>query len=179
MKTTTIMTVLVMSIATSTYAQKNSLNSKASLGFQLNQYQNDFGLGVHLTSPFFWNEQVAARVRGNLAWNEHPDQSNEIQWSSYSNASFGFVSKAGQVGEFIRLYGEGGVLFIFPSSNFSTAETEVGGYGLFGFEFFMSPYTNYFIEIGGVGTGAKADKIAGNPIYSNGMLINVGFRYQF
>jgi hypothetical protein len=35
---------------------------------------------------------------------------------------------------------------------------------------------SYFIELGGVGTGANADKVTGNPIYSNGFLISVGFR---
>ena len=55
----------------------------------------------------------------------------------------------------------------------------MGGYGLFGFEFFMNSRNNYFIEIGGVGTGAVADKVANSPIYSNGLLINVGFRHQF
>ena len=40
----------------------------------------------------------------------------------------------------------------------------------------MNKSINYFIELGGVGTGAKADKIAFKPIYSNGFLIDVGFR---
>ena len=42
----------------------------------------------------------------------------------------------------------------------------------------MSPNTNYYLEVGGVGKGAVADKAFGEPIYSNGLLINVGFRYS-
>ena len=35
---------------------------------------------------------------------------------------------------------------------------------------------NYFIEMGGVGTGAIAEKSIGKPIYSNGFLLSVGLR---
>ena len=44
---------------------------------------------------------------------------------------------------------------------------------------FMDKSSNYFIEIGGVGSGATADKVVGNPIYANGLMINVGYRYVF
>jgi hypothetical protein len=79
----------------------------------------------------------------------------------------------------MRLYGEGGVIVLFPSSEFSSESEVLGGYGLFGFEFFFSHQSNYFIEIGGIGTGAVADKASGKPIYSNGLLINVGLRHHF
>lgn len=81
------------------------------------------------------------------------------------------------VGERIRLYGEGGVITIFPSSDFSSDDMVFGGYGLFGFEFFFGKMGNYFIEIGGIGTGAVADKIINRPIYSNGLSISTGFRF--
>jgi hypothetical protein len=42
----------------------------------------------------------------------------------------------------------------------------------------MGPGINYFIELGAVGTGAKADKLPTNPIYSNGFLMSVGFRFH-
>jgi hypothetical protein len=35
---------------------------------------------------------------------------------------------------------------------------------------------SYFIELGGIGVGANADKVPGKPIYSNGFLISVGVR---
>lgn len=40
----------------------------------------------------------------------------------------------------------------------------------------MNPSSNYFIEIGAVGTGAKADEVVNEPIYSNGLTISTGFR---
>ncbi|MEO0332135.1 MAG: hypothetical protein AAF223_10680, partial [Bacteroidota bacterium] len=81
--------------------------------------------------------------------------------------------------DFARLYGEGGIILLLPSDTFSAERTELGGYGLFGFEFYLKNNANYFIEIGGVGTGAQADKVPNKPIYSNGLLISTGFRMQF
>lgn len=122
---------------------------------------------------------MAVRVKGNLMWNEHLNSNSETTWSSYSNASLGFVQSVGEIKNFLRVYGEGGAIFLFPSDKFSSKSIQFGGYGLFGFEFFFDQHLNYFLEAGGVGTGAKADKISGKPIYSNGFIINVGVRAQF
>jgi len=111
-------------------------------------------------------------------WHEHIENI-ETTWSPYSNFTFGVLGVGGTIAGAIRLYGEGGVIAILPSSNFSSSDSEFGGYGLFGFEFFFQDAQNYFIELGGVGTGARADKIITDPIYSNGFFINVGYRYVF
>ena len=73
---------------------------------------------------------------------------------------------------------KGGILTILPNSDFSSQSSIFGGYGLFGFEFKPIPKFAYFIELGGAGTGATADKIAGKPIYSNGFLTCVGLRLK-
>jgi len=177
MKKTVIIIAAFICIGTMANAQESELSKNFGFGFQLGQYQKDFGLGINLTSPYFAHEHLAIRVRGNLLWNEHL-AGKEMTWSQYSNLSIGVVSVAGEIGNFMRLYGEGGFLMLFPNSDFSSEGIEMGGYGLFGFEFFFYPKGNYFIEIGGVGTGATADKVPGNPIYSNGLLINAGFRFQ-
>ena len=65
---------------------------------------------------------------------------------------------------------------LFPSDTFSSKSFELGGYGLFGFEFYMAPRNNFFIEIGGVGIGARTGNIVNEPIYSNGLIIAAGFR---
>lgn len=133
-----------------------------------------------MTSPYFVHDKVAIRLRGNLMWNEHPEVGGTtITWSPYSNVSMGIVGIAGEIGGFMRLYGEGGIIAVIPSSEFSSDSKTFGGYGLFGFEFLFDNHSNYFIEIGGVGTGAVAQKVPGRPVYSNGLLINVGYRYQF
>jgi len=175
-----ILVILVFVVFTTTInAQKESFSHGFGVGFQLGQYQQDFGLGINMVSPYFAYNRIAVRLRGNIMWNEHLDNNFETIWTTYSNLSLGMVGVAGEIGNFLRLYGEGGTILIFPSKDFSSNSIEIGGYGLFGFEFFMYSNTNYFIEIGGVGTGAIADKVLSKPIYSNGLLLNVGFRFQF
>lgn len=159
--------------------QAQSLNKNFGIGGQVGQHQNDFGIGLNVTTPYFANKKMAVRLKGNLVWNEHLNSNSETTWSSYSNLSLGFVQSVGEINNFVRIYGEGGAILLFPSSEFSSKSIQFGGYGLFGFEFFFNKHLNYFFEAGGVGTGAKADKIVGNPIYSNGFLINVGVRTQF
>ena len=166
----------IVSLSYQANAQDGGSGTGFGVGFHLGQFQKDFSLGLDLTSPYFVYDRIAIRVKGNLAWNEHINSILETTWTSYSNLSIGVVGVGGTVGDFMRLYGEGGFLFLFPSDEFSSETSEMGGYGLFGFEFFMSPNMNYYLEVGGVGTGAKADKVVGKPIYSNGLLINVGFR---
>lgn len=158
--------------------QDTAPNSGLGLGFHLSQHQNDFGLGVNLTTPYFANNHIAVRLRGNVMWLEHL-QNLETTWTPYSSFQVGIVGIGGTINNSIRLYGEGGVIGILPDSEFSSNDSEFGGYGLFGFEFFFQRAHNYFIELGGVGTGAKADKVITHPIYSNGFIINVGYRYAF
>ncbi|WP_323757102.1 hypothetical protein [Roseivirga sp.] len=178
--TVLLICILICGISSSTYAQETEeINSNWGLGFHIKQNQQDFGLGVNMTSPYFAQKKVALRVRANLLFNEHINNTNITTWTPYSSMSLGIIGVAGKIGEFIRLYSEGGLTLLLPSSEFSSESTVLGGYGLFGFEFFMHQSANYFIEIGGVGTGASADKIVGNPIYSNGLMINVGYRYVF
>lgn len=156
-------------------AQTSEPRNNMSIGFQINQYQDDFGIGINATSPFFIYQKVAVRLRSNLMFNEHL-KNQEATWTPYLNATVGLLGEAGWIGDSIKLYSEGGVIGLFPSETFSSESFEFGGYGLFGFEFYMVPRNNFFIEIGGVGTGARANKMINKPIYSNGLLISAGFR---
>jgi len=158
------------------FGQDTPLDRGVGFGFQLNQYQKDFGAGLNITSPYFANDRVAVRLRGNILFYEHPDQ-EATTWTPYSNASLGFIGVVGYVGD-IRLYSEGGIVGLFPSDKFSSDRTKFGGYGLFGFEFFFRRNGNYFVEIGGVGTGAKADKLPNQPVFSNGLIVGTGFRFH-
>ena len=169
-------TIAVTLFCFSNYGQEESTNNKTGLGFGLTQHQNDFGIGVNMVSPYFGKHKLALRLRGNLMWNQHPTNNNRTTWTPYSNASLGLVS-GGEISEHIRLYGEGGINTLFPSSKFSLDSFLIGGYGLFGFEFKISDRNNYFIELGGVSSGS-AQKISRQPIYANGFLINVGYRFK-
>ncbi len=179
MKKTVFTLIVLVSFTLLCNAQREGLGKGFGFGFQIGQIQNDFGVGINVMSPFFANKMMAARLRGNLMWHQHLCvEDEEIVWSPYFNLSLGLFSVAAEVGGFMRLYGEGGVICLFPSDEFSSDTYSLGGFGLFGFEFFMSDYFSYLIEIGGVGIGAKADKIPHKPIYSNGLIINTGFRVQ-
>ena len=162
-------------------AQESDIKSSAALGFQLNQYHKDFGMGINFTTGYFFYERVAVRLRVNMMFNENlnmKDNLNEYSWFPYFNAQLGLIGVAGYVSPRIKLYGEGGFIFLFPNQDISSKSFEFGGYGHFGFEFYMSNFNNYFIELGGVGTGARADLIPGKPIYSNGFLISTGFKFH-
>jgi len=178
MKKTIFILLILFAFAAISNAQEDKISHKFGAGFQLSQYQSDFGIGVNLTSPYFVHNSIAVRLRGNFMFYQHV-KDGETTWSPYSNISLGVLGVGGMVGEFIRLYGEGGVILLIPSDEFSAESTVLGGYGVFGFEFYMSHGFNYFIELGGVGTGASADKIPTSPIYSNGFLISTGFRFHF
>lgn len=177
MKKILIISFILITELYSIYAQtQNNLISKGpGFGFQLNQFQKDFGFGLNITSPHFAFDKIAVRIRGNLMYNENV-QNGDTEWTPYANVSVGLIGGGGMVGDHIRLYGEGGFIGLIPSDQFSSDNFVFGGYGFFGFEFFNSRSNNYFIEIGGVGTGAHADKIENNPVYSNGLVISTGLR---
>lgn len=63
MKKLVIIAVSVLLFNIQGFAQ-NKLPERANsfnIGFQLNSYQNDFGLGLQLTSPFFAHGYFAIR----------------------------------------------------------------------------------------------------------------------
>ena len=156
--------------------EDKSLNTGVGFGFHISQFQQDFGIGINVTSPYFVHDRIAVRLKGNFVFNEIV-QGAVVNWIPYSNVQVGVIGVGGFVGEHIRLYGEGGAIGLLPSEEFSSEDFIFGGYGTFGFEFFMNKANNYFIEIGAVGTGAREDKIATRPIYSNGLVISTGFRF--
>jgi len=50
------------------YAQERN---NFALGLNINQFQNDFGIGVHIISPYFTNNSVALKLGGNFQWFQH------------------------------------------------------------------------------------------------------------
>jgi hypothetical protein len=172
-------------LGTVTAQDDNDIRNKSngfSVGFKLNQAKQDFGMGLDLTSPYFLYNKVA--VRGQVLFQFHEyfnvTQSESV-WAPYVVSRLGLVGVGGRPLPFLRLYGEGGGVVGFPASDVSSSSEFVGAYGHFGFEFFMSnserEFVSYYIELGAVGTGAVADKLASKPIYHNGFNIGVGFRF--
>ncbi len=81
-------------------AQENEISNKMSLGFQLNQYQRDFGLGIQATTPYFAQGNMAVRFRANYMYLEHLDTENlldlEMTWTPYFNICIGLVGVSGK-----------------------------------------------------------------------------------
>jgi hypothetical protein len=156
-------------------AQTKELSRNWALGYQMGKFQEDFSLGVNVTSPYFSKGWLALRLRANVAWHEHINENGNEDWTEYSNVSIGLVSRAADLGGFVRLYGEGGLLLLVPNGSIDSDTVVPTGYGFFGFEFFSHERFNYFLEAGG-GGGSVADKLVTNNIYANGFIIQTGFR---
>jgi hypothetical protein len=172
-----ILAILLFVASHTAWSQSEKTNALA-VGFNLHQYQRDFGLGLNFTSPYS-SGGLAGRFEANLQWLEHyPTSADSPTWSSYFNIKAGFVSRNFVVDDKLAVYGEGGVIVLFPSSTFSSHSTQFGGYGVFGFEFRPTHFVGQYLELGGLGTGAKADKSSGKPVYSNGFMISTGIRFS-
>lgn len=153
--------------------------SHSSLGLVLNRFQDDFGLGAVLTTPYFAKDRIAMRFSINLAFFEGiPQNKSNEEWMPYQAYKLGLIAVGQPIAKAVRLYGEGGIAYVKPNADFSD-DNVFGGYGLFGFEFIPIPQYSYFIELGGAGTGSKAEKISGAPIYFNGFSISTGFKFYF
>ena len=137
MKKICIITILILSVAGTLSAADSS-----SIGFEIGELGPDLVLGCRITSPWLFGGYAAARISGDIAWN----RSN--LWSLYGIFRVGLIGSSEQINEFARLYGEGGGMLFWNEDSAGTFI--IGGYGLFGFEFFAwegSPLS-YFIEAG-------------------------------
>ncbi len=178
---------LVSSVPAETQEQKAeeteipARSSRMAIGFSLETIQDDFGLELGVTTPYFAGEKMALRLRGGVAWaNGIPDGKTKEDWLLYTPIRIAFVGSWAFAANKVRLYSEGGSLAILSIQDVSSDTfSGIGGYGLFGFEFFASDHVpvTYFIEGGGMGTSAKADKMIADPSLANGFFASVGLRW--
>jgi hypothetical protein len=148
------------------------------MAYHLSELSGDFGQGVMIESPSLIKDYFTLKLRGNQQY-LNADFNGKNEWRDYYTATFGISSSPARVSESIELYGEGGLMMIFPNSDFSDTDQEFGGYGLFGFNFLFDPAFSYFIEAGGVGSGAVAEGSDNERIYANGFFVQVGFKIHF
>lgn len=180
MKNTTNLMILFLSIqlmaqTVAAQAMEQSIRTGWGFGYRLNEHQQDFGIGLDITSPAFFKGTTAMRFKANRMWFQYND-GVETDWKPYAHFSAGLFGVGSHITPSIRIYGEGGISVLLPPTEISSEEVNMGGYGVFGFEFFANPGFSYFIELGGMGHGTVADKLPGKPIYSNGMSVGVGLR---
>lgn len=156
-----------------TYSKDNGV----ILGFSLSELDNDFAAGLNITTPQFWNNNMAIRYSAYIGtYRAIPKHDSTYKFMTYHLHKIGLVRYLKQ-NKNINLYSEGGVVIVFPNQDMSV-DTSFGGYGNLGIEY-MQENNAYFSELGAIGTGAKAEKISGEPIYLNGFTVTVGWRYYF
>ena len=173
--------VVALLVATRALAQDGERNGFA-VGWDLNSVANNYGVALRLSSPPFADDKVHVDVAGGISWVQGVRLgSTGTTWASYGMFRVG-VFRTQAIGELpLRFYGGGGAVMLLPSDRLSAKSTRWGGYGVTGLELFMPSAKNtaWFAELGGMGTGAKADKLADAPIYANCFTIGWGFRYYW
>ena len=158
-------------------------NVGSAIGVAVERVQDNFGVSGTWSSRAFFDEKARMTASGGVAW--YPNgtgSSGNQEWLPFGHSRV-VVESGHRVGRApLRLYGFGGAMLIFRSERLSDDVLAVAGVGGFGFEFFapttsMDAPVSYFIEIGGVGSGARAANLPGQPILLNGFLVQSGLRF--
>lgn len=177
MKNIILLLIFTAAASQPAFGQQTSHN-RPSAGFQLQNLNGDFGIGLHggvnVISPW-----VHLRFAVAQNWLEHLEPgAGAATWTGYQNYRLGLGGRY-KIEERVFCYSEGGVMMVSLPSSLASDRNGFGGYGLFGFEFMLSRSSAYFLEAGGNGLDAVADKAAGKPIVGNGFTLHVGYRVLF
>lgn len=175
---------LLLIFAVTGFAESSDSNLSWGAGYSITEYTDAFGLNLNFLSPAFFENSVQIKLDANVNWLNALYQNGietKYNWFPYFSGSLEVIG-GGFINPFIRLYGFGGIYFLIGNKDITTLDYKIGGIGGFGFEFFFNNKevkTSYFIEIGGCGIKAIADKLLYSPLISNGFVISAGFRFYF
>jgi hypothetical protein len=157
-----------------------------SFGFDVHRFQDDFGSGLLVATPNFW-QRMRVSARGGVAWYPRALDSNGTStWTAFYYGALVFElgppSFALSTASVVRPYGFGGVLLVGLPDSLSSQRLNWGTIGGFGLEVkFVGPRgegpVTYFFEVGGIGNGAKADKLPSREVVVNGFLAEAGLRF--
>lgn len=154
-----------------------------AVGYTLHRFQDDFATGGAVTTPLFAGQRLRLTLGGGAAWSPHAvTDDGDQDWATYGEARLVLEGGARAEGSPVRLYGFGGPLLLFLPSRIADDALALGGIGGFGFEYYFmhgghDGPVSYFTELGGAGTGARADNLPGRPLLANGFSVTVGFRW--
>lgn len=151
----------------------------AAIGWEISSFANNYAFGARVDTPSFANGRLRVQIAGSLAWVQGvPIGETETTWAPYTLLRVGIVRSA-PIGNRLRFYGGGGLALVLPTNDLADERAHGGGYGLTGLELSLpeNGRTRWFVELGGMGTGARADRLTNSPIYANGFTIGWGFRY--
>jgi hypothetical protein len=155
-----------------------SLQKGWALGAEASGLPNSYGLGLHMLTPSLFGDNFRIKFGVSHLWTRcrlagEADQS----WVPFSNLRLGVHVSFPIKGSALQGYAEGGVAASIPDSRLSRNSMDMGGYGVFGFEFPMRRTSTSFFEFGGMGVGGRADRVPGRPSYSGGFMAAAGVRY--
>jgi hypothetical protein len=119
---------------------------------------------------------------GGVSWYPYATSNGEQSWAEYGHLRLVMEGGARAPGSPVRIYGFGGPVIEFISDRLSEKSVALGGLGGFGFEYYFvsderDGPVSYMMELGGIGTSARADELPGKPLFSTGFLITVGLRW--
>lgn len=174
----TLKSILLITVILCWLGVKSQESNGFRIAYNLTEIQGDFGYGLQMETPSFLHHYLTLKLRANQLFLDY-DLGGKNTWSPFWHFGLGVSSNPVSVSQAVSLYGEGGAMLSLPNSDFSSSSSELGGYGLFGFNFNFSPNFCYFMEAGAIGSGARAEKSDNQRMYSNGFLINVGFKMHF
>lgn len=163
---------LIFFFSTCTEAQ-----SKFAIGLNFNQTISSFGMGLNFSTPLIsksFQIRLSANVMGLAGV---PASSMRSSLEGYELFRLGIAGKGVNIADKARVYWEGGPLLVLNNSSVTDKKFNIGGYGVFGMEYMMFKKAAVFLEGGGIGTGAKAEKFVGQPLYSTGLFFGTGLRF--
>lgn len=174
-----ILFLLFSAFSTHVFAQKKELNYRTGwiIGYQLNEFGDDFGVGLTLLSP-----QMYKRFHINVSYDYQYLRYQTIieeDWKPYQQLRLGFITKSPLIKGKLDVYGGGGLLVGFLPNSMDSEKVRFGGSGTFGFSLYWYEGFTYFFEMGGTGGLGSASKLNGKPLIGNGLYKSVGFRVHF
>lgn len=153
-----------------------------ALGFELTDFQSDYGMAFTFTTPYFFKKTMAVRLHGGLSWMEAIPADDGLEpnyeWIRYFPVRLAWVISIGLGNGLNRLYAEAGGIMYLGADDIAS-DIVIGGYGEFGFELFPSMLSpvSYFIQAGGMGSSGEGSEILGEPSVGNGFMLDVGIRW--
>lgn len=162
-------------------AQSEAKAPGMTVGMQLTEVGQNYGVGLNASSPTFASGVLAVRATATMHYYEIPGTSEaEMVWSRFGQFRLGMVSNSPVCACGVRVYGETGPVAVRPNSAFSNGNWQVGWYGLFGAEFELSRNSLFFFEMGGQGVTSENTGIRlGGASFGNGFIASAGYRIQF
>jgi hypothetical protein len=152
-----------------------------SLGYSVERLHDSFALGARFATPAWFEGAFRVTAGGGIAWYSAEFGPNDELWQPFGHWWLSFEGGQRLAGTPLRLYGFGGPILLWLPSPLADDDISIGGQGGFGFEFHFSEPdgdapVSYFIELGGLGTGASASRYPREPLVANGFLARVGLR---